>query len=151
MSQISKFLRLAKGNVLMFWCPGCRQAHQIKINERVLVPGYVGEDGEWVPDFVSQPPSGGPQPWRWNGDVIKPTFTPSILVTQDVGEPPVTPENLEQWKIAPWEQLTVKKICHSVITNGRIKFLNDCTHNLAGQTVDLPNWPSRGDTHEGAE
>lgn len=25
-------------------------------------------------------------------------------------------------------------------TDGRIQFLNDCTHALAGQTVDLPDW-----------
>lgn len=30
-----------------------------------------------------------------------------------------------------------KPHCHSFITRGRIEFLEDCTHNLAGQTVDL--------------
>ncbi|KAB7730147.1 hypothetical protein F5984_13270 [Rudanella paleaurantiibacter] len=28
--------------------------------------------------------------------------------------------------------------CHSFITDGRIEFLSDSTHELAGQTVDLP-------------
>ena len=28
--------------------------------------------------------------------------------------------------------------CHSFVTDGRIQFLADCTHPLAGQTVDLP-------------
>jgi len=27
--------------------------------------------------------------------------------------------------------------CHSFITDGQIKFLGDCTHELAGQTVAL--------------
>lgn len=27
--------------------------------------------------------------------------------------------------------------CHSFITEGRIEFLNDCTHELAGRTVEL--------------
>jgi hypothetical protein len=27
--------------------------------------------------------------------------------------------------------------CHSFITNGRIEFLRDCEHDLAGKTVDL--------------
>lgn len=30
--------------------------------------------------------------------------------------------------------------CHSFVTDGRIQFLGDCTHSLAGQTVDLPDW-----------
>jgi hypothetical protein len=28
--------------------------------------------------------------------------------------------------------------CHSFVTDGRIQFLSDSTHALAGQTVDLP-------------
>ena len=32
------------------------------------------------------------------------------------------------------------KVCHSFVTNGRIQYLGDCTHKLAGQTVDLPDW-----------
>jgi hypothetical protein len=27
--------------------------------------------------------------------------------------------------------------CHSFITDGKIEFLSDCTHSLAGQTVEL--------------
>lgn len=30
-------------------------------------------------------------------------------------------------------------VCHSFIRDGRIEFLSDCTHALAGQTVDLPD------------
>lgn len=30
------------------------------------------------------------------------------------------------------------QVCHSYVTNGRIQYLGDCTHELAGQTVDLP-------------
>jgi hypothetical protein len=33
-------------------------------------------------------------------------------------------------------------VCHSFVTDGRIQFLNDCTHPLAGQTVDIPEWPA---------
>lgn len=28
--------------------------------------------------------------------------------------------------------------CHSFITDGKIQYLSDCFHELAGQTVDLP-------------
>ncbi len=31
-------------------------------------------------------------------------------------------------------------VCHTFVTDGRIQFLGDCTHVMAGQTVDLPVW-----------
>ena len=33
----------------------------------------------------------------------------------------------------------VDEICHSFITDGKIQFLSDCTHDLAGKTVELPD------------
>jgi hypothetical protein len=48
--------------------------------------------------------------WTFNGDYDKPTVSPSILIPG---------------------------CCHSFITNGKIQFLSDCKHELAGQTVDL--------------
>lgn len=60
--------------------------------------------------------------WGWNGSYDKPTFTPSIL------------HNVGGFN----ERLP---ICHSFVTDGRIQFLSDCTHPLAGQTVDLPIFP----------
>lgn len=59
--------------------------------------------------------------WEFNGDFEKPTFKPSLLVQWNEGE----------------EQ--IHKVCHSFITAGQIEFLNDCTHELAGQTVSLPS------------
>lgn len=52
--------------------------------------------------------------WTFNGDFEKPTFKPSILVQ---GE----------------------NRCHSFVTDGEIKFLKDCSHDLAGKTVSLPD------------
>ena len=37
-----------------------------------------------------------------------------------------------------------RTICHSFVRGGRIEFLADSTHTLAGQTVDLPTWPIGG-------
>ena len=34
------------------------------------------------------------------------------------------------------------EVCHSFVGDSRIQFLDDCTHELAGQTVDLPPWPA---------
>lgn len=61
----------------------------------------------------------GPR-WDWNGNLETPTFTPSVLVRY-------------QWSEG-------ERVCHSFVTDGRIQFLGDCTHALAGQTVDLPEW-----------
>ena len=59
--------------------------------------------------------------WQWNGNTEKPTFTPSLRVQfHRFGEPTV---------------------CHSFIRDGQWQFLSDCTHKLAGQTVDMPDIP----------
>lgn len=58
--------------------------------------------------------------WWFNGSLEKPTFTPSILVSATYGD------NHN------------KTICHSFVTYGMIQFLSDCTHTMAGQTVELP-------------
>ena len=33
-----------------------------------------------------------------------------------------------------------KQVCHSFIKDGNIQYLNDCTHKLAGQTIEIPDW-----------
>lgn len=75
----------------------------------------------------------GPGPrWGWNYSGDAPTFTPSILVTWT--EPSDVPEEFYD------TSKDIKRVCHSFVTDGRIQFLADCTHALAGQTVDLPDW-----------
>lgn len=61
----------------------------------------------------------GPGNWKFNGDMKKPTINPSIKA---------------EWE---WGEERHKKVCHSFVENGNIKFLNDCTHHLAGKTVKL--------------
>lgn len=61
--------------------------------------------------------------WSFNGDLERPTFMPSLLVRWAGG---FGPERRE-------------RVCHSFVTDGRIQFLPDSTHHLAGQTVDLPD------------
>lgn len=65
--------------------------------------------------------------WQFNGDYNKPTINPSVLVTVDI------PADV---KIEP----NIRR-CHSFIRDGKIQFLSDCTHHLAGQTVELPDFP----------
>lgn len=61
-----------------------------------------------------------PPSWTFNGDLERPTINPSVLVTHKM------PDGT--------------KVCHSFIRDGRIQFLGDCTHHMAGQTVDLPDF-----------
>jgi uncharacterized protein DUF6527 len=62
--------------------------------------------------------------WTWNGSEDKPTFSPSVLVNGN----------------ATMKHPTMPR-CHSFVTDGRIQFLSDCDHALAGKTVDLPDVP----------
>lgn len=67
--------------------------------------------------------------WGFNGDCEKPTFSPSLLcLTGSFAKP----DYIDDPDIPPTR-------CHSFITDGRIQYLNDCTHNLKGQTLELPN------------
>lgn len=69
--------------------------------------------------------------WGWNGNADRPTFTPSVLATW-----PANPDASEEFK--EWR---TERRCHSFVTDGLIQFLGDSTHELAGQTVELADWP----------
>lgn len=75
-------------------------------------------------------PGEGPK-WSFNNNIENPTFSPSLLVTWN--EPSDDPDKFDD------PNFDKKNVCHSFITNGHIQFLSDCTHNLAGQTVELPD------------
>lgn len=72
MSALSPILRLASGNRLHFWCPGCNHVHGIAFGE-------------------------GPGPrWGWNQDAERPTFTPSLLVTYPAN--PDAEDDFKEWR-----------------------------------------------------
>jgi hypothetical protein len=90
----------------------------------------------------------GPR-WEWNGDPERPTFRPSVLVQYPHLSAEARARN-EAFKAKHGRWMTDAElpydrnhVCHSFVTNGRIEFLSDCTHGLAGQTVDLPAMPAR--------
>lgn len=68
-------------------------------------PGCDEYHGVWVEN--PNPLTGGQ--WNWNKSTVSPTFTPSILLRDPV--------------------------CHCIVTDGKIRYLDDCHHRLAGQTV----------------
>lgn len=97
----------------MFWCPGCQCAH-----------------GVWTSDTPN--PANGAA-WQFNGDAVKPTISPSILVR---GKRPITDD--EAKRIMAGESLDIPDfVCHSFVRDGKIEFLGDCTHSLAGTTVEM--------------
>jgi hypothetical protein len=78
-------------------------------------PGCQGT--HWIRVNSTEAPS-----WTLEGGLDRPTVSPSILVRWDEGED------------------HKQHVCHSFIRDGQIQYLSDCTHALAGQTVDLPTW-----------
>lgn len=71
--------------------------------------------------------------WTFNGDFENPTFSPSILVK---GVEPITDEEYDLLMAGKY----VKPrpfVCHSFVADGKIQYLNDCTHSLAGKTIGL--------------
>lgn len=103
---LSPILRGVAGGGLAFHCPGCNCRHVI----------FTG-------------PGSGPR-WMWDGEVKRPTFTPSVRVQydgKDAGQGGAPPA-----------------VCHFFVSEGRMQFLPDCTHALAGQTVDMVPFPDAG-------
>lgn len=103
-----------------FWCPGCRGYHSLTTS---------------------------PGGWGFNGNKDAPTFTPSIL-TKGGHYADHHKQGDTCWctfyKEEKHKDDPIKfecSICHSFVTDGMIQFLGDCTHALAGQTVELPDYP----------
>lgn len=97
---------------LSFWCPACDETHSINY--------------------------GRPNSWQWNGSEDRPTITPSVLVTGKR----LTVEGAELDRML--DDPDVKELpsrpllCHSFVTDERIRYLSDCLHDMRDQTVPLP-------------
>jgi hypothetical protein len=112
---MSTVLRRINDNRLAFLCPGCNEEHVISYG-----PGET---------------------WGWNSSMTAPTFTPSVLVRSGHYVDGQHPCWCDYNAAHPGHTGMLCYICHSFVTDGRIQFLGDCTHKLAGMTVDLPEWP----------
>jgi len=55
--------------------------------------------------------------WNWNNNADNPTISPSIKVE--------------------YRGADKNTVCHSFVREGKIQFLSDCTHELAGKTIPL--------------
>jgi hypothetical protein len=92
------------------WCPGCKSGHEIDTEQ----------------------PNGSGAKWGFNGNLERPTFTPSINRRWGTFADP-------NYKPEPGHDHS--GVCHYFITDGKIIYCGDCTHALKGQTVDLPDIP----------
>lgn len=111
-------VKTTSDGTLSFYCPGCDIQHTVNIKT-----------------------SAGPQ-WQWNNDVDKPTLSPSVLVKSGHYTAGHTGDCWctylrEHPEEDPADVFTCG-VCHSFVRDGKIEYLSDSTHNLAGSTVDLP-------------
>lgn len=130
MAALSKYLRSVAGGGLAFWCEGCGEAHLV-----------------WT--------GAGPGPrWSWNGDVERPVFGPSVLVTCGhyvqgfkTGDDCWCTHNAEEVGAGRRPSAYSCQRCHTFVgcngaQPGEIIFLGDCTHPLAGKVRPLAEMPS---------
>lgn len=101
----------------MIWCEGCGSAHAFHTEQTNRRLGAI---------------------WKFNGNMVAPTFTPSMLVKSGHyvdGKRPCWCDYHKKPDAKP--DAPTCFICHSFVTDGKMQFLSDCTHELAGQTVRL--------------
>lgn len=82
-----------------------------------------------------------PEVCEFDGDLTFPSFAHSILVTYngaDAGQRIPGP-------IDPCYMRVPAKVCHYFLKRGRVEYLPDSTHSLAGQTLLLPALPEGHD------
>lgn len=89
----------------VFWCQGCERVHPYRV-------------AKGLTETNDRPM------WTFNGDLDKPTFSPSLLVYPS-NHPDGTPYQVR---------------CHLFLIDGHIQYCSDSEHSLAGQTVPCPEW-----------
>lgn len=114
-------LRILKDGSLSFYCPGCKGYHTVT----------TGRKEHPV--------------WSFDENYENPTFSPSILVRSGHYVPGhKKDDDIEEECWCKYNKANPEKaapftcgICHSFVKNGKIQYLNDCTHELAGKTIDM--------------
>ena len=101
--------------------------HGVKYNSLMFVCPGCKSRGPKGYDAIHMLPVNAPEiekpSWDWDGNLDAPTLSPSILTRGGSGGS--------------------SAVCHSFLKAGVFEFLTDCTHDLAGKKVpipDLPDW-----------
>lgn len=106
---------------------------EIKNNEGELIgyavrcPACEADEQGSMHVFYRKMADGKPG-WTFNGDFEKPTLKPSMSAVSIFGY------GNDQY---------VEHRCHCFVTDGKIQYLADCTHAMAGQTIDLPDFEEK--------
>lgn len=104
--------------------------------------GYHLPSGSWthaywcpaceeLHDFAVEQSFSNNARWSFDGNVTAPSMVPSMNIT--VGPYPTDDES-KPGRI---------DVCHYFLRAGNIQFLGDCTHAMKGQTVPLPDIPTK--------
>ena len=81
--------------------------------------------------------------WTWNGDVDRPTLLPSVATQGVLSEGFERITDDEHRRIMAGEKVEPRRYrCHTWVNDGQAQFLDDCTHELRGQTVDMLEVPT---------
>lgn len=110
--------RVGENGYLSFWCPACEEMHSVRTKSH---------------DVTLE---GG---WDFNEDYDSPTLWPSVLVKSGHYARGFKPGD-RCWCSYEWSDGDPKfkcTVCHSFVENGEIRYLSDCTHAMAGQTVEM--------------
>ncbi len=96
------------------WCPACQEMHPL------------------------------PDSWTFNGNVDKPTFSPSfkhegLKLNKDANGKWVG-EGRDAW-LYDANGKPISEVCHYILTDGVLNFCGDCTHDMAGKSVPMAELP----------
>jgi Family of unknown function (DUF6527) len=95
----------------IFFCPGCKYNHPFTTKWDAQ---EMIDNKKWYDQVgMKEHPL-----WTFNGDVERPTFNPSLLCNQHYP----------------------KQRCHLFVEGGKIRFLDDCHHELKGKTVEMQDY-----------
>lgn len=112
--HVSKIQQVGR-SVWSFFCPGCDSEHRFN------------------------------QGWEFNGDFDRPTITPPIFTTTGHYRADYKPGN--PCGCSPGKQknpgvnrfIFACRRCHALVTDGKIQYFSDCSHAMAGKTIELPD------------
>lgn len=113
-------IKILSDGTHLWYCPACHSYHGGLVN-------------------TSERPN-----WDFNGNYDRPTFSPSFLIRSGHYVPGFkSDENggtcwCKYNEAHPDEPSPFTcSVCHTFVRDGKIEYLSDCTHEFAGQTIEM--------------
>lgn len=95
-----------------------KKLKEVFYNDKLVGYQFYCAGCKWLHCFYVEKIDTNSPVWKFNGDLEKPTFEPSYITGH---------------KSIP------KQTCHLFLRDGKLEYLSDSVHELAGQTIDLPD------------